>query len=286
MVADAGSDGAAGDASFDGASDVVDSSPIADARPLTPLSIFGMKVSFWYDGDYPPSIVVDQVEGGVGEWRDRSPNNRTIKAAFNIANDLTWLDAAVGGRGAIRFTGDRKDAAALVGPLILTGTTFIVIVVAAYSNPPGYPAALLVDNLLSSGGITFVGNSCSDSRVFGGSSLDGPDRFGCADSGIGIWSDSSGWNDGKPHVFSLRQDGATSVLHVRIDGTETSGVTPSVTWSEHLGGRPWQLEGQYGTEWSLGGYIAEVIGVDGTYGTPEEIAALDAYFKGKYGLPF
>ena len=52
------------------------------------------------------------------------------------------------------------------------------------------------------------------------------------------------------------------------------------------GGHPWQGQGQYGTEWSLGGYIAEVIGVDGSFGTAEEISALDAYFKGKYGLPF
>ena len=113
------------------------------------------------------------------------------------------------------------------------------------------------------------------------------DRLSCADGGIGVWSDSSGWNDGKPHVFSLRAEDATSTLRVRIDGTETSGVTPfTSTPGGSLGGYPWRVQGQYGTEWSLGGYIAEVIGVDGSYGTAEELSALDSYFRGKYGLPF
>ena len=215
-----------------------DSQPIVDAGTPTPLSIFGRHLSFWLDGDYLPSVRLGS--DGVQEWKDRSPNNLTTQAKFNKANDLVWLDAAVNGRGAIRFTGDRVDAAVLDGvlPLYDLGVGYMLIFVAAYSNPPGHPAAFFFANLPGQS-LYFVANSCSDSRVFGGPSLMASDRFGCADGGVGVWSESSGWNDGKPHVFSLRAEAATSTIHIRIDGKETSGVSSfTSTSSAALGGHP------------------------------------------------
>jgi hypothetical protein len=243
-------------------------------------------VSFWFDGDHQATVLVDA--GRVEGWIDRSPNHNDAIAVFNYANDMVWADSAVRGRGAIRFSGDRKDAAALEtagARLGYVNGDFLLVVVASYNNPPGHPATLFMDDT----GLVFVANSCTESRVFGGRSLVAPDRFNCADSGIGVWSASSGWNDAKPHIFSLRRMTAISTLSVRIDGTETSGVTaplPRASGGDIGGGHPWMVQGQFGTEWSLGGYIAEVVGVDGSFGTPEEIAALDAYFQRKYGLSF
>lgn len=272
----------AGDAGVDAGSAM---DALVDGCVQTPTCIFGSHLSFWFDGDHRTTVLVDA--GRVERWIDRSTNHHEAYAVFHQANDLVWEDSAVRGRGAIRFSGDRVDAAVLetTGDLGYVNGDFLLVVVASYNNPPGYPATLFVDRP----GFFFVANSCTESRVFGGSRLEAPDRYNCADSGIGVWSGSSGWNDGTPHVFSLRQMIAASTIAVRIDGAETSSVQAtalSAGGGDIGGGHPWVGEGWFGTEWSLGGYISEVIGVDGSYGTPEEVAALDAYLRRKYGLSF
>ena len=150
-----------------------DSQPIGDADTPTPLSIFGRHLSFWLDGDYLPSVRLGP--DGVQEWKDRSPNKRTTQTKFNTANDLVWLDAAANGRGAIRFTGDRKDAAVLDGvlPLGREGVGFMLIFVAAYGNPPGFPAAFFYGDVPNQ--TLYLATSRVLLKIEGGGST-GPDR--------------------------------------------------------------------------------------------------------------
>jgi hypothetical protein len=267
----------------------------AAASGPSPATIFGPKLTLWLDASEPSTVELDSA-GRITKWHDRSSNMDDALAMrfFSDTNDRIVLQAgAVNMRSAMKFGGTRQTGG--VFQVLRFGSTsdFALTFIVAYENateaylynagasPVG---AWLVANL---GATTDAGASVG--RLAGGIIFG---MFGGSER-RGAQTPTTGWNDGKFHVVTLRRDNAQQAMFLRVDGSETRSETAidpaSVTQNVYaqIGGvwNPGSEGAPPGVDFPLDGMIAEVIEVQ-TVPSSSESAALASYVNDKYALTF
>jgi Laminin G domain len=218
--------------------------------------------------------------GRVTAWTDRSQRGRKVIADYpRVEGRLELVDVGVP-FPAVRFLGDFAQTGVLVVPEQATIKSFILLFVFAHNNdqkgfvissPNGYASWLMADGSGSlSGGV--ISNDGTGQR-------------------LGATSPSSGWNDGKFHVVSVRRDNAQQAAFLRVDGEETRSNTPlnrdepANGDAARIGGiavRPSQ--GAPGVTYPLAGLIAEVI--EAEVADAADLAGLATYIRDRYGLTY
>jgi hypothetical protein len=283
-----------------------------DSAPLQQFpDIFAKKLVLWLDADEASTITFGDAGTNVTQWRDRSSWHNDATAV--ISNDtsasptssITHKSKIAHGHDAMSFTGIWNATGIFSIPDTLPlefGTNdFAVTMVVAYANLPGpdeysnraqlwsktqnaspYWGSVMLGNAYSAP-LPDGGLGPADSIIFAGieNFIQGPSA--------GVWSSTDKWNNAQFHVFTMRKDTTNALMYVRTDGIETTSVAPISTAIDLSAfGQPVEIGGHtiFGLCcWSvLQGDIAEVIVVNGSSLTPDEMSALGLYIKTKYAL--
>lgn len=287
-----GASGFAGTAGVGGTLAARDSGVHAESGALSTISPseFLDRLALWLDGSFG---LVRTDDGIISIWIDRTANGNDAYA--DTQRPHRELIAGSKTLGVVIFDGHALMTIA-DSPTLQWGTDdYTIEVVASYVNDarPGaasraclYEKTSTVDPFY---GVSFTGNA----PLFGGAAqplVSAISSSIAAGSGVNprtnVAGKTMGVNNGAFHLFGTRRT-AVRTLEVRLDGALDgiiSNVEPANVSAAgqpvHIGGVPGPAGGATDL---LTGRIAEIIAIHGPI-TDTELARLEAYLKGKYGI--
>jgi hypothetical protein len=260
------------DAPVDSRGDSPVDSP-SDAPPWSPAMLSGLVL--WLEGGSGLSLV----DGGSAiEWLDRSGQHNDATTA---AGAPTINSTGIAGQPAVSFNGSSDYLVVSDSTSLQLGTgDFAAAVVAAHSTPLSQYGMFYVkqnSGMFPYFGLALVANANSIGDLYAQLSL----------SGSAVSTASATYNDGHPFVFVAHRFTAggstTPTVAVRVNGVESGSETAAVlgvdlsapSYPVLIGGTP---NGQ-----DVMGNIAAELVVKGPV-SDGDIASLEAYLMGKYGL--
>ena len=277
------------------------SNDASDSGAFTPLNVPGLVL--WLEANVSSSITTMTGDSGgavVTEWADQTTHhNNATGSTTLLVRDPTVKSSAINSLPAIHFNQGLNQGVGNMLTIAENGDgsldwgtgDFYVAIVGDFDNVPTSGLNLGVGNFFSKQntfgwtgtytGVLFYGNV---PPMGGGSStppsvgaLFGTSSANSADS----VSTTTAYNNGNPHIFSLRR--RTTALDLLIDGTSVKNSTttvPDVTTSTEV------RIGADGDDTfvRLDGDIGEIIAVKGALMMGDE-ANIIAYLKAKWATP-
>lgn len=266
---------------------IPDSGIVPDAGTFTVKNVLGL--ALWLDG----TKGITQNNGFVSRWADQSGN---VNDAFeqNVNFQPKFNAGAINNEPALHFKASAGGGGNGYGNMLVIADAptldwntgdYLIEVVAQYDNNPNNPTSTIgVGTFYSkqeyiqqppflNAGPDLYGNwpaQNGNTTSFGSSS----------DNANSVVSANTGFNDGKPRVFTVQRVG--TALNLRVDGVQTdSKMIASINVDKKVNAR---IGASGDASWlRLDGDIAEIIAVKGAI-TSNDLAGIEDYLKTKYGL--
>jgi hypothetical protein len=278
--ADAGRDRSMAAGGADGRPDADAGVEADESAPWTPDAVRG-ELAFWLD---PTSL--KSVNGAVFQWDDRSGNgNNAVQA--NPSFQPAYNPSGIGGLPSATFNGPVTFLEISDNPSMRWGTTnFAVFAVIRATSATTASFAMVYQK-------TGPGPAYDGLNLYINSAKPKASMLAAAQVQATVYVDNlappTTFVDSTAHVLGARRTGNT--LEIRVDGTASNALTDntgSVTVDISAVGASGVI-GANGSDVSpefqqVHGDIAELVAVRGAL-TAADLASLEAYLKGRYGIP-